>query len=589
MTMLLFREVAEAFEKIEATSGRLDMTGLLAGIFAKCTPAEVEQLILLAQGVVAPPFAGIEIGMGERFVIRAIASSTGYDEKNVNAAYKEKGDLGLVAQELLGKKKQSSLVKTELTLKKVFGAFSRIAGTSGTGSQELKIKLLAELLNSATESEGKYLVRMPIGKLRLGVGEPTIIDALSVCRSGTKELREPLERAFSLCSDLGYIGRLFFESPEKIDKFKITLFKPVRPALAERLGSAAEIIEKIGPCGADAKYDGLRLQVHKKGKKVEIFSRKLERIANMFPEIVGATQALKQGELIFEGEALAHDIHNDRYLSFQQTMQRKRKHGVAEMAGSRPLRLFVFDLLYADGKDIGALPFAERREFVEKIFGKPGGQCVGKKEVSTLTATLFKKFDTARELEGFFNKCIASGLEGIIAKELGAAYQPGKRKFAWIKLKRSYGEMADSIDAVVVGYYLGKGSRAEFEFGGLLCAVYNEQTDTLQTIARVGSGFSEDEMGSLREMLDAISIQEKPKGLECKLDADVWVAPKLVVTLVADEITISPMHTCCKEGGRGFALRFPRMAAIREDKGIKEITTSQEIESMFNLQKRTKI
>jgi DNA ligase-1 len=573
---MLFSILARTFSSIEKTASRLEMTDMLASLFHSTQKDEIDKVIYLTQGSIAPPHEGIDLGIGERFVLEAISLSSGYQKKDVEKEYKKKGDLGIVAHDLIGKRKQLSLASEPLTVEKVFSSFRKLASLSGKGSQEGKIKTLAELLNNATPLEATYIVRFPLSKMRLGVGDPTILDALSVYAVGDKGMREELERAYNLCSDLGEVGKTLFSSPEKLKKFTVILFKPIRPALAERLPTPEEIIEKLGKCAVEAKYDGLRMQVHRKGDKVEIFSRKQERITRMFPELVKAALELKADELIFEGEALAYDEKGKKYHPFQETMQRKRKYGIAAMAEELPLLLFAFDILYRDGKDCTLLPYHERRRELEKIIGDKGGIRLAHQ----ITA------EDSLTLSNFFNDCISKGLEGIIAKDLNAQYIAGARKFAWIKLKKSYGALADTIDCVIVGYYLGKGQRTEFMFGGLLAAVYNEDKGLFETIAKIGSGFSEDEMVELQQMLEKIKRKEKPKELISNIKPDFWTELRYVVSISADEITLSPLHTCGAAGGKGYALRFPRMVKLRSDKMPEDATTTEEISNMFRMQGR---
>ncbi|MEM2138355.1 MAG: ATP-dependent DNA ligase, partial [Candidatus Anstonellaceae archaeon] len=412
--------------------------------------------------------------------------------------------------------------------------------------------------------------------LRLGVGDPSIIDALSMMKHADKTDKMVLERAYNLCSDLGEVAE-HYVAGKNLSRFSAQPFKPIRPALAERLPNADEIIKKLGRCAVEAKYDGLRMQVHVSSGKVEIYSRKLEKMTRMFPEITQAAAKLKVKSAIFEGEALAYNEKEKKYYSFQQTIQRKRKYGIEAMAKEFPLRLFVFDIMYLNGKDLTLEAYAKRRKTLEKLFAK----------TEPLVPSELIYTDDAKKLDEHFASLVGEGLEGIIAKDLSQPYVAGARKFAWIKLKKSYGELADTVDAVIVGYYLGKGQRQEFEFGGLLVAVLNDETDEFETIAKIGSGFSEDEMRSFEKMLDEIKVNEKPKGVKSKLVPDFWVKPKFVITVAADEITLSPMHTCGLVGETGYALRFPRMMSLRDDKGPHEITTTKEIIRMFEMQKRT--
>lgn len=578
-----FSVLADAYEKLEETRGRLEMMGILSELFKKAKADEIDKIIYLTQGVLAPPFEGIEVGMGEKFVGQAISLATGYPVRKVEEVYKKTGDLGKTAEELISSKKQMSLFSHPLTVQKVYDNFMKMARMSGAGSQEMKIKSLAELLNNATAKEAKYITRFPVGKLRLGVGDPTILDALSAYKAGDKSLREELERAYNLCSDLGLVGKtLFSDGIEGIRKFKIKVFNPIRPALAERLPSAEEIIDKIGRCAVERKYDGLRMQVHKQGERVEIFSRRLERMTNMFPEIVdGVRKQVRAKETILEGEALAYNETSGEYYPFQLTMQRKRKYGVEEMAEEYPLKLFAFDVLYVDGDDFTKHPYIERRKKLEKLVA-PG---------DVIKLSEMKIVEEAKELERFFEDSVEKGMEGIVAKDLNAEYVAGARKFAWIKLKRSYkGELADTVDLVIIGYFLGKGMRAKFKFGGLLCAVYDEREDVFKSVAKIGSGFSEEQMKQFEEMLGKIRVDHKPARVDCDIKPDFWVDLKYVVAVAADEITRSPTHTAGRRKGEsGYALRFPRMVELRMDKSPEEATTVQEIIEMYKMQKRIQL
>jgi len=572
--MLAFSDVAAVFEEIEKRSGRLEMTDVLATLLKRADRREIGKLVYIIQGILAPPYEGIDLGMGERFALAAIASASGYPAGEVEKHYKKSGDMGDTAQSLLGKKKQTALSTSEMDVAYVYDAMLKIAKASGTGSQEQKIKYLVEVLNNANPLEARYVVRFVIGSLRLGVGDPTILDALSVAETGDRSLREPLERAYNVCADMGLVAETLYTKPETITSFHVQPFKPLMPALAERENTPKAIIERLGKCAVEKKYDGFRLQCHKKGDKVELYSRKLEKMTAMFPDLVAEIRKIKAKEIIFEGEALAFDRQKDRYFPFQQTMHRRRKHGVDAASKEYPLDLFVFDILYLEGKDMTGEKYEDRRAEIERLFKGP-----------VLLPSGMKMAKTAAELGKQFKEALAKGLEGIIAKDLKAPYTAGKRKFAWIKLKRSYGKAVDTIDAVIVGYYLGQGARAEFEFGGLLVAVYNPERGRLETVARIGSGFSEDEMKSFKESLEKIKTKQPPSMLDYSVEPDFWVEPKYVVEVAFDDITLSPMHTCGLKEGKGYALRFPRLVRLREDKTIKEITTTEEVVDMYELQR----
>jgi len=610
-----FKVLAEFFEKIEKAAARLAMTDLLAELFRKARAEEIAKIVYLCQGQLAPQYKQVEIGLGEKFVLEAIAKAAGYSREDVLKVFKKEGDLGLAAEQLLSKKKQKSLFSAELTVEKVFSNLLKISASGGAGSQELKIKLLAELLNSASPLEARYLMRIPLGNLRLGIGDPTIMDAFAInllpeakkdkklvekAESALKEkkpekrkeeferrlkmkVRELIEGKYNVHSDLGSLGeKLQKNGLAGLSKIGIQPGVPIRPTLAERLPTAGEIIEKLGKCAVEAKYDGFRLAVHKDGNEITIFSRRQENVTKMFPEIVeAARKQVKAKQAIFEGEALAFNEQTGEYYPFQVTIQRKRKYDIPEMAKEFPLTLFAFDALFIDGKNLMGLPFKERREQLKKLVG-PG---------KTIALTDSIVTDSAKEMERFFNESVEKGLEGIIAKDLNARYIAGARKFAWIKLKRSYkGELSDTVDTVIIGYFKGRGQRTEFGLGALLAAVYDEKEDCFKSIAKIGTGMSEEMLSQLHKMLSKIKKAGKPARVVSELEPDAWVEPQYVIEVNADEITKSPIHTAGKKNGEpGFALRFPRLVKIRQDKKPEEATTVKEIQAMFKRQKHVNL
>ncbi len=561
----------------------MEMINILAKIFSEAAADNVHMIVYLLQGRVAAPYTGIELGIGEKLAMRAVSQAYGVDLSEVEKLYKELGDLGLVAEQLCGGKKQMTLFSQPLTVERVYNNFYRIATASGSGSQDLKLRLLVDLLNDAKPLEARYIVRIPLGKLRLGVGDATILEALALAKTGSREFREKLERAYNLCSDLGYVAQQLYKGgPEAIENFKIVVGIPIRPALAQRAQSAEEIIARLGTCAAEAKYDGFRCQIHKKGDKVWIFSRRLENMTDMFPELrEGTLKQLDADEAIFEGEAIAYNEETGEFYPFQVTIQRKRKYGVKEAAEEFPLRLFAFDIMYLNGEDLTGKPYEERRRILERT--------IKKGDVLDLSERVI--VSTAKELEDFFESCVERGLEGIVAKDLKAPYIAGARKWAWIKLKRSYrGELSDTLDVVIVGYYKGRGKRSQFGLGGILVAVYDKNEDLFKTIAKVGSGFTEEQLQEMKRVLDEIAIPHKPARVVSKIEPDVWVEPKYVITVAADEITRSPNHTAGWDGERGYALRFPRIVGwIRSDKDPEDATTVDEVIEMYKSQKRVEV
>ncbi len=573
-----FKELAAYFQKLENTSKRLDMIEILAELFINLTPAEkekIDEIIYLTQGQLLPCFRNIEFGISEKLIHRAIVLATGMISNDIETMFHQVGDYGLVAQEVCHDHLEV------LSISQVYANLEKLAEYSGDGSVAKKIDFLADLLKNASPIEAKYIIRIILGKLRLGVGDPTVLDSLSLAYNKDKLLRRDLERAYNLCSDLGLVAKILFSKGiSSIIDFRVMVGCPIRVALAARLSGPEEIIEKIGTCAVEEKYDGFRCQVHKMGNKVQIFSRNLENTTLMFPEIIqGTLDQIKETNVIFEGEALTYDPTTGQCLPFQTTVQRKRKHGIELMQKKFPLKVFVFDLLYA-GEDLTQHAFSHRREIMSKLIKK------GK----VLELSPVEEVETVARLTEIFEDAVAQGREGIVAKRLDGEYKAGGRNFNWIKLKQSYsGNLSDTIDCVIIGYYFGKGVRAAFGIGSLLAAVYDQKVDRFKTIAKLGTGLSEDELVRFKENLDKIKINYIPKDVDSLIEPDVWVDPVHIVEVQADEITKSPVHTCGKNSSDepGYALRFPRTVGfIRTDKSAKDATTVDEIIKMFNLQGR---
>lgn len=572
-----FEKLCAYFERLEETTKRLEMFDILAGLFKEASGEDIDKIIYLSQGQLVPPFHGLEIGISEKLLIRAISDATDTPTKKVEHTFMHTGDMGRTAEELNKRKGY------DLTVKQVYGELMDIAQTGGHGSVEKKIGLLSNLFKGVSPIEAKYITRFVIGRLRLGIGDPTVLEALALS-IGNRELRPELERAYNLCSDLGLVAKTLIDKGiEGVKKFRVQVGYPIRMALCERLSSSEDIIQKIGRAAIEAKYDGFRVQCHKDDENVELFSRNLERTTHMFPEITMAMKKyINAKKAIIEGEALAYNEGTGELFPFQVTIQRKRKHGIEELSKELPLKFFVFDLLYLDGVDYTEKPFSERRKKLEAIIKKNEVIEPSEMFVTDAPSRIFKYFESA----------IERGLEGVVAKRLDAPYSAGARNFNWIKLKRSYkGELADTIDVCIVGYFRGKGARAKFSVGALLGAVYEPSTDTFKTISKIGSGFKEDEFFELKKVLDEITIKHKHPRVDSVIDADVWVEPRYVITVMADEITRSPAHTAGRDkDGIGYALRFPRSTGfIRFDKNPEDANTVKEIIEMFKQQKQVSV
>jgi len=584
MPSLKFVKLTDAFEKIDATTKRLEMTSLLVELI-KATPREdLNKVVNLLQGKLYPDYVGIELGVAEKLLIRTVASVIGKPNAFVELICKKTGDLGLSVEKLLLKKTQATLAQKPLTVASVYDTLDKIAHASGSGSVETKIRLLISLLNNASPSEAKYIARISLGKLRLGVADMTILQALAIAYGGGKEAKKPLERAYNLSSDLGYIAEVLAgEGLEAVEKFKITIGRPIRSMLCERLPSAKDIIEKLGEsAAAEYKYDGLRVQAHIDVKNIHLFSRRLENITEQFPDIAKLLRkCVKADRAIVEGECVAVDVHTDEMLPFQVISQRRgRKYELERMSEEVPVTLFLFDLLYVDGKDMTTVPYPERRRELSSI--------VQQSEHLKLSEQFQAR--SPEHLEELMEQAVAAGCEGLVVKSTSpdSIYQAGARGWLWIKYKRSYkAEIQDTFDLVPVGAFAGRGRRAG-TYGALLMATYNPKDDVFETVSKLGSGFTDDDLMTLPKLLkDSVTKQKHPR-VNSMMEPDFWFVPSIVLEVTADEITLSPLHTCSRDAvrsGSGLALRFPRFTGKwRKDKSSEDATTSQETLEMYKKQ-----
>lgn len=567
-------EVAAAFEGLEQTTKRGEMTRVLGGLLGRASADEARKLAYLLEGRLGPAFQPIEFGMDERLILRALAEATDTPAAEVEDVYRRVGDVGLTGEELLRGETSG------LSLDRVYDTLRDIALASGAGAQERKVSLLRYLLGRLGPLESRYVLRIVQGRLRLGVGEATIMDALSWAVTGDTRLRPAVEQAFNFCSDLGLVAeKLLAEGPDALARIRSQPGRPVRVALAERLPSPQAIVAKLGLVQAEPKYDGLRLELHKDGDAIWFFTRRLEAVTGMFPELVGAARRQVQArQAILDGEAVVYNPETGEYRPFQVTVRRKRKYEIEEMEARYPLRLFVFDILFADGQDSTSLPLSQRRQKLEEVLSWSADDPIQPTE-RIVTA------DPA-ELDGFFQEMVERGLEGIVVKKLDAPYQAGQRSFNWVKLKRGYrAELRDTVDVVIVGYLVGRGKRARFGIGSLLGAVYDPENDRYRTVSKIGSGLTDEEWQEMRRKLDEIRTPSRPPRVESIIEPDVWVEPTYAVEVRADEITRSPRHTCGKEYGQpGYALRFPRVLRPRPDLGPEDVTTEREILDMYRQQ-----
>ncbi len=579
---VLFREVCDVFEKMEATSKRLELTSLLADLLIK-SDDDVDKLVFLAQGKLAPDYEGIETGMAEKLLIKALSGVSSLEEKEIQKSLARTGDLGTVAQEVAAAIIQKPLEAKQFDVSYVFTSLKSISSITGQGSINKKLAIYTNLIISSTPLESKYITRIMTGKLRLGVSDATIIAALI---SAFKWEGEPgiVENAYNCHPNMGRLALLMKE--KKWQSIIVTVPEPMVPVkvmLAERLTSLPLILEKMGGRAAfEYKYDGLRTQIHYDGEKIKIFSRGSEETTENFPDIVRSfktTFHLKS--CILDGETVPYNPETGELYPFQIVSRRRgRKYDLEGKTEEIPLVVFLFDILYLDGKSLLNMPYQERREKLESIFKENENFKLASRLVSSENA----------EIQQFFDKSISDGCEGIVAKSVSenTPYRAGARGWQWIKFKRDYQRsLGDSLDLVVLGAFSGHGRR-KGAYGALLMGVFNQEKDTFETVCKLGTGFSDEVLFALPNRLSTFRSESKPNNVESIMEPDVWFYPSLVLEVVAAEITVSPIHTCAFssiEKDSGLSLRFPRFTGIfRDDKKGEDCSKTAEVVGIYNNQ-----
>lgn len=581
-----FAKLITYFEELEKTSSRLSLIEILTALFKETNKDNIDKIIYLAQGRVAPFYAPIEIGMADKMVAQAISLAYGVTKEATLKLYNKLGDMGLVAEELSLHPQETLFTgekRKELTVQDVFGGLLSIAQTSGEGSVEKKITILQTLLFHSVGKEVKHLVRIPLGNNRLGIGDPTILDGLATAYLGDKTQRKLLEKAYNETSDLGLIGKTLLEGGlEEIQKLGVTVGRPIRSMLCERLPNSEKVIEKMGPIvHVTPKYDGFRVQIHKNGNKVEMYSRNLETMTHMFPELIeGTLTQVKAKTAILDCEALAYNLESEEYYPFQETTKRRRKHNIEEVAAKLPLRAFIFDMLYVDGKSLIDLPLEERITYIEKTVEKG----------DILLPAPGEMISDPKVLQLRLEDSISKGLEGVVIKKPSSPYEAGGRNFNWVKMKRhNQTELQDTVDCVILGYIVGKGKRTAFGAGALLVGVYDKKTDEFVSVCKIGTGLTDEEWISIKEKVKGKELDHKPARVKSTLIPSVWVEPEIVIEVLADEITRSPIHTAgMGENPKeqpGYALRFPRLLKFRDrDKKAEDATSVEELVEMYESQ-----
>ena len=599
---MTFHDFAIKLEKLESTASRLAMTELLAQLYGQLNQDELKIASYLMKGRLVPEYESLEFNLSVKLVIRVLARlSAGRSqaaithtaanlfgqadysqlEKQVTSLYKRLGDLGLVAQDVIGKHSTSQR-SHRLTISQVYDQLVKIAQDSGQGSQDRKVLGLAELLGQVDQLSARYITRMVIGKLRLGFSTMTMLDALSWAVTGNKSESKILEEALQKRADVGELTVEYLKlktlstskRAESLKKIKVKVGVPVGPALCQRLNSADEIIAKMGEVIVEPKYDGLRLQLHlnKSAHQLRAFTRNLDNVSHMFPELEAVSYKLKCQSCILDGEVIGMDPLSKKLVSFQRTVTRKRKHDVAAKAQELPIKFYVFDLLELNGRSLIDQKLRTRKELLKKLFTNR----------EHLEHTPFIITKDPSELRSFHEAQLGEGLEGAVIKQPNSFYTSGRKGWHWVKIKEKQdttGKLNDTLDCIVMGYYFGRGKRTEFGLGAILVGLVDDrhkQELQLLTIAKIGTGLSDQQLQQIKAECDQLKVKTQPHSYQVhkNLFPDIWIKPHLVVEVAADEITNSPVHSA------GLALRFPRLIKIRADKSPEQATTISELKQI---------
>lgn len=581
-----FSEFCEKLSLLETTESRLKIRDYIYNLFLELNSKERKFATYLLQSRIYPAYENKELNIGQSIITQAIAKTFGHNIKDVEKHHLHSGDLGKTAEHFSRIRTQKSLFTKKMSLEEVYEILKKMVETTGKNSTEIKTKLISSLYNNSNEVETKYITKIILKTLRLNLGIQTIVEAcaLKVIRDlgfnthdenmqEYKKIKEVIDLKQSISNDLGLVVATIFNSGfEELKKIKVTLGIPIKSALGEREKSPEAIIDRLGYCIVEGKYDGFRTQVHKKGYEIKMFSRRGEDSTDYFPEFLNILKDIKH-DFILDCEAIGYDSETKKFLSFQETIRRKRKYDIKEISEKIPVKLIAFDILYLDEKETLHLPLEDRRKILENIISKIDNE--------NIKMSVAIKTNNPKELKEFFDNCLNQGLEGIMAKDLKKSYVPGSRDFSWIKLKKNYLDgQADSFDLAIIGYFYGKGKNKNMP-SSLLCAVYDEESNTYNAIAKVGSGLTEELMKFFKIEFDKLKTT-KQENYNSDLKADVYVKPKFVIEIISDEITKSPLYKFTNS----FSFRFPRFIRIREDKNSDETTSLKEIEEMYYLQKR---
>lgn len=563
-----YAELAEVYEELLTTTKKLEKSAIVAKLLEKTPPEILSKVVLLLNGEVYPGWSEEVVGVANQIMIRALAKSSGRTEKEVVDDFNKSGDLGLTAESILKKRKQTTLKKHTLTVDEVFDGIRKLAVEEGSGSQDRKLGLISHLLVSASPNEAKYIVRTILEDLRVGVAEGLIRDAIAQAFHVDADL---VEQAWFLLQDYGEVAKIAKKSHDKgLREVEIEISKPIAVLLGEKAPSLKEAIESFERVALEKKYDGLRLQIQKKGNHIWLFTRRQDNVTKQFPEVVDyCKKALKAESCIVEGECLGIDPKTKRPLPFQKISQRiRRKYGIEEMAKEIPVQVNLFDIIYLNGKPVVDEKLSRRRELLDSIVSPIAGKFQLAEQIVT---------KDLKEAEKFYKESLADGQEGVMIKNLDSKYIFGRRVAGgWLKVK----PVLENLDLTIIGGTWGTGKRTGW-IGSLNLGVRDPRTGAFLECGMLGTGIKEKVTDEGDITFNQITKMMKPL-IESESGSSIKIRPKIVIEISYQEIQRSPTYES------GFALRFPRFVRLRPDKAVEEADDLNRMKKIYDMQKSVK-
>jgi DNA ligase-1 len=552
---------------LERTSSYLEKNDIIADLLKKTPSGQMEMVVPLMLGSVYPAYVSKETGIGHQQLKKAVAMASGYSSSRIDKLMQKVGDLGEVASQLLSKKRQVTLFKGFLTVKKVFDNIKKLPEITGSGSVDRKIGTVAELLADSSPVEAKFIARTVLGDLRIGVAEGRLRDAIAKAFDVSADV---VEHAYMLTTDYGKVAEAAAEGGRKgLEKLGLTVGHPVNPMLAQRAENVEEVLRRMsGKAAFETKLDGIRVQVHKDDKKIILFTRRMEDYTKMFPDLEKPLRkALKPNRAIVDGELVAIDGRTGKPMPFQEVLKRRRKYKIGRAIKEIPVEVHLFDVLLSGKRTVLGEPYTKRRKELEKIVRESD-------KVMVVDQRVLSKAD---DIKRFRSETVAGGHEGLLAKDLKSPYRAGRREFTWLKLKPT----VETLDLAVVGAFAGRGKRAG-TFGSYLLAARDPSSGKLCTVTKVGSGFTDEQLEELTGSFKPLVSKKKPTEVSAEIEPDYWLKPRQVFEVIYEEIQKSPpeKHTA------GYGLRFPRFVRLREDKGVDAVDTIDDIEQLYSEQKK---